>query len=204
MPKTVRTAAARPPFAWAPVLHFANAGPTDQTWPSVLLKFQGIRPGPGEKVFGLTSLAEVEPILHEFRALLARLVNTPPGNEIAFSDILSIISARARGTLKGWAPVRGTGRAFPRITTQNDSFEESLYAQLATAMTVEPYTTIKQCSQCQRFFYEPRRRIARLCSARCRARDAKTRAGRYRETHQDAYRAYQRELMAKRRREGKA
>ena len=73
MPKTVRTAAARPPFAWAPVLHFANARPTDQTWPSVLLKFQGIRPGPGEKVFGLTSLAEVEPILHEFRALLARL-----------------------------------------------------------------------------------------------------------------------------------
>ena len=63
MPKTVRTAAARPPFAWAPVLHFANARPTDQTWPSVLLKFQGIRPGPGEKVFGLTSLAEVEPIL---------------------------------------------------------------------------------------------------------------------------------------------
>src|SRR2546422_8349700 len=107
MPKALRRAAPRPPFAWAPVLHFANARPTDQTWPSVLLKFHEIQPEPGQKPFSLTSLAEVEPILHEFRALLARLLNTPPGNEIAFSDVLSIISARARGILKGWAPVRG-------------------------------------------------------------------------------------------------
>ena len=71
-----------------------------------------------------------------------------------------------------------------------------------TAMTVEPFTSIKQCQACGRFFYEPRRKAARLCSAACRTKEARARTARYRAEHKEEYRAYQRKLMAKRRSEG--
>lgn len=194
----------RAPFAWAPVLHFANARPTATSWEAVLLKPYGVKPMPGRPTFGFTSREQIEPILGEFRRVVGQLVNAPSVEAAELSDILDIINARAQGVLKKWTWVHGAARVFPRIETRNDSFEESLYAQLATAMTVEPFTTIKQCRQCERFFYEPRRSTARLCSARCRARDDRQRAERYREEHKDEYREYQRRLMAKRRREDKA
>jgi hypothetical protein len=160
-----------------------------------------LRRRPDLPVFGFTSLAEVEPILAEFRRFLARLTNAASVEDAERSDILDVVNARAQGVFKRWTWARGTGRVFPQITTKNSSFEESLYAQLATAITIESFTTIKQCRQCKDFFYEPRRSRARLCSGTCRARDARARAQRYREQHPDEYRDYQRELMAKRRRE---
>jgi hypothetical protein len=86
------------------------------------------------------------------------------------------------------------------------TLERSLYAQLATAMTVAPFTVIKQCGRegCGRFFYKLRRRLLHFCSSSCSARAAKDRTLRYRDAHPEAYREYQRRLMAKRRREGKA
>jgi hypothetical protein len=154
-------------------------------------------------VFGFTSLAEVEPILAEFRRVLARLANAGSIVDAERSDILDVLNARARGVFKRWRWARGTGRAFSDIVTKNESFEESLYAQLGMALTLEPFTTIKQCRQCEQFFYEPRRSRARFCSAPCRVLNAKMRAGRYRQAHPDEYRDYQRRLMAKRRQEKK-
>jgi hypothetical protein len=155
-------------------------------------------------VFEFTSVEELDPVVAEFRRVLGRLANAPSVEAVELSDILPIINSRARGVLKKWTWEQGTARVFPRIETENNSFEETLYAELATAMTGVPFTTIKQCRQCKRFFYEPRRSTARLCSAPCRALDARARAERYREEHKDEYRAYQRRLMAKRRRENKA
>jgi hypothetical protein len=199
-----RRTASRAPFAWAIPLHFANAKLTAKNWEAVLLKPLGMRPTPGLPPFGFTSLEQVEPILVEFRRVFGQLVNAPSVEAVELSDILAIINSRAQGVLKKWTWVQRTGRVFPRIETKNNSFEEGLYAQLATAMTGEPFTVVKQCRQCERFFYEPRRSTARLCSAPCRARDARARAERYREEHKDEYREYQRRLMAKRRREEKA
>jgi hypothetical protein len=159
---------------------------------------------PGVRTFDFTSLEQVEPILEEFQRVLTQLTNAPSIEAVELSDILHVINARAQAVLKRWTWARGTGRPFPQITTKNSSFEESLYAQLLSAMQVEAFTSIKQCRRCERFFYEPRRSIARFCSARCRARDARLRAERYRKEHPDAYREYQRRLMAKRRREKKA
>jgi hypothetical protein len=186
------------------VLHFANARPTEANWQAVLLKPYGMKPMPGVPIFGFTSLEQVDPVLVEFRQVFEQLVNASSIEAVERSDILDVINARAQGVLKKWTWLQGSARVFPRIETKNDSLEESLYAQLATAMTVEAFTCIKQCRHCGRFFYEPRRSIARFCSARCRARDARQRAERYRKEHQDEYREYQRTLMARRRREKKA
>jgi hypothetical protein len=185
------------------VLHFANARPTEANWRDVLLKPYGMRPMPGVRTFDFTSSEQVEPILGEFRRVFGQLVNAPSIEAVELSDILHVIDTRAQAILKRWTWARGTGRPFPEIATKNGSFEESLYAQLLIAMQVEAFTSIKQCRQCERFFYEPRRSTARFCSARCRARDARQRAERYRREHQDEYREYQRRLMAKRRREKK-
>src|SRR5262245_5806720 len=204
MPKSTQRTRSRAPFAWAPVLHFANARLTEANWHAVLLKPYGMKPMPGVAVFGLTSLEQVEPVLAEFQRVFGELVNAPSIEAVERSDILDVINARAQGVLKKWSWLQGAARVFPRIETKNGSFEESLYAQLATAMTVEPFTSIKQCRQCKRFFYEPRRSIARFCSARCRERDARQRAEQYRSEHRDEYREYQRRLMARRRREKKA
>jgi hypothetical protein len=204
MPKKPWKTGRRAPFAWAPLLYFANAHPTATNWEAVLLEPYGGEPRPGLPTFGFTSLEQVEPILVEFRRVFGQLATAPSIEAVERSDILDAINARAQGVLKKWTWLQGTAKVFPRIETKNDSFEESLYAQLATAMTVEAFTSIKQCRQCERFFYEPRRSIARFCSARCRVRDAKQRAERYRLEHQDEYREYQRRLMAKRRREKKA
>lgn len=204
MPRTTQQAGSRTPFAWAPVLHFANARPTAKNWEQVLLKPSGMSPMPGRPTFGFTSHEQVDPILMEFRRVVGQLVNAPSVEAVELSDTLDIINSRAQGVLKKWSWVRGAGRVFPRIETRSDSFEELLYALLLTAMSLEPFTTIKQCRECERFFYEPRRSMARLCSARCRAQDAKQRAERYRNEHRDEYREYQRKLMAQRRREDKA
>jgi len=204
MPKSPQRTKSRAPFAWAPLLHFANARLTEANWQAVLLKPYGMQPMAGVAVFGFTSLEQVEPVVADFRRVFGQLVNAPSIEAVERSDILDLINARAQGVLKKWTWLQGAAKVFPRIETKNDSFEESLYAQLATAMTVEAFTSIKQCRQCERFFYEPRRSIARFCSAPCRALDAKQRAERYRIEHQDEYREYQRRLMAKRRREKKA
>jgi hypothetical protein len=203
MPKRTQQTRSHIPFAWAPVIALANARPTAKSRAAVLLKFYGVSTRPGMPAFEFASVEEVDPVLAEFRRVLGQLANAPSVEAVELSDILDVINARAQGVLKKWTWVHGAARLFPRIETKNNSFEESLYAQLATAMTVETFTSIKQCRECERFFYEPRRSIARFCSAGCRARDARQRAERYREGHQDEYREYQRRLMAKRRRENK-
>lgn len=191
----------RPPFAWASVLHYANAFVTAENWVAVLLRTRGA--APHGQTYGFHSADEVRPILDEFRDLLGNLLTYSP-KEAECSMILEIINERAEGTFYGWTWNLGTGRVFPQIRTKDESFKQYLYAQLATAMTVEAYTSIKRCRVCQRFFYEPRRSTTELCSARCRTADAKSRAARYRADHQEEYREYQRRLMAKRRREGTA
>jgi hypothetical protein len=200
MPGT-RQRTTRPPYAWESVLHYANAHATAKNWVSVLLRRRGELPI--QPTYGFSSVDEVLPVLERFRGLLGSLVATSP-EEAERSMILDVINERAQGILHGWTWYRGSGRVFPQIRTKDDSFEQSLYAQLAVAMTVETFTAIKQCKVCQRFFYAPRQRTAALCSNRCRAKDAKIRAARYREEHQDEYRAYQRQLMARRRRKGTA
>jgi hypothetical protein len=204
MPTRNRRTRSRTPFAWAFVLALANMQPTARSRHSALRKLYGINAQPGMPAFEFTSVEEIDPVLAEFRRVLRQLTNARSIEAVELSDTLDIINARARGVLKKWTWVRGAARVFPRIETEHNSFEESLYAQLATAMTVEAFTSIKQCGQCERFFYDPRRSVARLCSARCRERDARQRAERYRKEHLDEYREYQRRLMAKRRLEKKA
>jgi hypothetical protein len=198
---THRKTTKRPPYGWERVLHYANASPTPKNWVSVLLRTRGGMASRRTYEFG--SVDELLPVLERFRSVLSTLVAASP-DEAAGSMILDVINERAQGTLDGWTWYGGTGRVFPKIRPKDDSFEQSLYAQLAVAMTAESFTSIKQCKVCQRFFYQPRRRAAALCSAKCRAGDAKSRAAHYREEHRDEYRAYQRRLMAKRRREGSA
>jgi hypothetical protein len=204
MPKSTQRTRSRAPFAWAFVLALANMQPTERSRHAALLKFYGIDAQPGMPAFEFTSVEELDPVVAEFRRVLGRLANAPSVEAIELSDILDVINERAQGVLKKWTWVQGGARVFPRIETQHHTFEESLYAELLMAMQVEAFTSIKQCRQCERFFYEPRRSTARFCSARCRARDARQRAGRYRQEHQEEYREYQRRLMAKRRREKKA
>jgi len=191
----------RPPYAWQRVLSFANATPTPTNWVSILL---GVRkPVPIRETYGISSAEELRLILHRFRDLLSDLVSSsvPAAKH---SGILNTINARAAGVLERWTWVRGTGRVFPQIRTQDNSFEQGLYAQLAIAMSVESFRSIKRCPVCQRFFYAPEQGWAGACSARCRTKALKLRVARYREGHQEEYRAYQRRLMAKRRQEGTA
>ena len=63
MPKSPQRTKSRAPFAWAPLLHFANARLTEANWQAVLLKPYGIKPMPGVAVFGFTSLEQVGPVL---------------------------------------------------------------------------------------------------------------------------------------------
>ncbi len=196
MPRTEESTK-RPPYAWERVLYFANASPTANNWVAVLL--QSRTAVPIQRTYGFDSLDDLRPVLDGFRGLLSSLVATSI-EEAERSNILDLINKRAAGILRGWTWYRGTGRVFPQIRTLDDSFEQSLYAQLAVAMTAESFTSIKQCKACQRFFYKPRQRTAALCSNRCRAKHAKVRAARYRETHRDEYREYQRGLMRRRRR----
>jgi len=190
----------RAPYAWDLVLHFANAEVTEKNWAAVLLRSQ--RAKPVQPTYGFDTADEVRPVLENFRALLASLVVLSP-KDAERSDILEMINDRARAVLHRWIWYRGTGRVVPEIRTRDDSFEQSLYAQLALAMTVEPFTSIKQCRVCARFFYQPTRSAAPLCSSRCRTKDVRIRAAQYRMEHQDQYREYQRQLMATRRRKAK-
>ena len=192
------------PDVWRQTLHFANARVTPDNWRSVLLKLQGIQPMPDKPLFGFRTVAELEPVLVEFRAVLGRLACFDSVDAAQGSDLLQLLNARAKGVLKKWIWDRGTGRVFPYFDTENQSFEEALYASLLVAMSVEPFTNVKQCRECARFFYEPHRVVAALCSANCRTRAARTRVERYRREHADQYREYQRGLMAKRRRQGTA
>ncbi len=211
---TRRTRSKRhPPDAWKTVLYFVNGGPSPDTWKEFLLAAPPapikLAPGvaiPDGPLEGLRSFDELEAILREFRDYLSRLVRFPTVRAAEASEVRATLNQRAQGEFKGWQWARGTGRLFARIEPADLSREQSLYAQLATAMTVESFTVIKQCGrrECGRFFYEPKRRKVRYCSAACGEADAKARTLRYREEHQDEYREYQRRLMAKRRREGKA
>jgi hypothetical protein len=198
---TDRTRLKRPPYSWDRVLWFANAIPNPTNWVSILLGRR--KPVPIRQTFGISSVDELRPILDRFRDLLADLVSSSVA-AAEHSGIINTINGRAAGVLDRWIWVRGTGRVFPSIRTADDSFEQGLYAQLAMAMSVESFRSIKQCPVCQRFFYAPEQRRTAVCSARCRTKAQKLRVTRYREGHQEEYRAYQRRLMAKRRREGTA
>jgi hypothetical protein len=191
------------PFAWRQLLHYANGRPTAATWRQFLLRRSITQPVPDDVTLGL-SFAELEPVLAEFRSLLDRLLSFRTVRQAEASDVMLLINQRAQGQFRGWIWLKGTGKLFPRVEPKDRTVEQTLYAQLALALTVEPFTAFKRCKQCGRFFYEPRRQRARLCSAACRRADAKTRALQYRETHQEDYRNYQRKLMAKRREDGKA
>ena len=47
MPKKPGKTGRRAPFAWVPLLHFANARLTEANWQAVLLKAYGVKPMPG-------------------------------------------------------------------------------------------------------------------------------------------------------------
>ena len=193
----------RPPYAWGQVLRYVNARPSESNWRQYLAGVPVGQAVPAGPVYGFGSLAELEPVLAEFRDFLSRLVSFPTIRAAEHSDVKSIINERASGRFKGWLWVRGTGRLFARIEPDQLSFEQSLYAQLAVAMTVQPFTVIKRCKNCERFFYEPIRKRARLCSRSCREAEAAARVQRYRLAHPERYREYQRKLMKQRRRRGK-
>jgi hypothetical protein len=202
----------RPPDAWGYVLYYANGRPTPDTWRRFLLQAPPLPlelpPGARlpDQVAGLRSCDELEEILRGFRGFLSRLAHFPTIRAAEASDVRTELNERAQGRFKEWLWAQGTGRLFPRIEPAGLTLERSLYAQLATAMTVAPFTVIKQCGRegCGRFFYRLGRRLLRFCSRSCSASAAKARTLKYRETHPDKYREYQRQLMAKRRREGKA
>jgi hypothetical protein len=202
----------RPPDAWSQVLYYANGRPTADTWRQFLLQAPplpfDLPPGAQlpDQVEGLRSYDEADEILREYRSFLSRLVHFPTIRAAEASDVRAELNERAHGQFKEWLWAEGTGRLFPRIAPAGLTFERSLYAQLATAMTVAPFTVIKQCGRegCGRFFYRLGRRLLRFCSRSCSASAAKARTLKYREAHPDDYREYQRQLMAKRRREGKA
>jgi hypothetical protein len=191
----------RPPHAWQRVLYYANGTPTADNWTAFLLGTRHLVPI--RETFGIKTLDELRAVLDPFRHVLGNLVSSSIPY-VEQSVILDVINERAKGVLHEWTWLRGSGRVFPQIRTQTLSFEESLYAQLAMALTVAPFTHVKQCRVCRRFFYEPRRRVARFCHAKCREDDAKQRVARYRAAHPEKYREYQRRLMARRRREGTA
>lgn len=201
MPSRSKTTRQFPPYAWKRVLHFANATPTSKNWVAFLLGSR--KPVPIRQTYGFSSIEELQPVLARFRETLGTLVASSV-EQAENSMILDVINERARGILTGWTWLRGTGRVFPQIRTENDLFEESLYAQLALALSAESFASIQRCGACHRFVYVPQRRAAVFCSTRCRAMAGKLRATRYREEHREKYRAYQRQLMAKRRREGTA
>src|SRR5262249_41112064 len=99
MPKSSQRTRSRAPFAWAPVLHFANARPTEANWQAVLLKPYGMKPMPGLPIFGFTSLEQVDPVLVEFRQVFEQLVNASSIEAVERSGILDVINARAQGVL---------------------------------------------------------------------------------------------------------
>jgi hypothetical protein len=184
------------------VLHYANGRPTESTWRQFLLVQSATSPVPDSPIFGIASLAQLLPILIAFRDLLARLVRYPTVRAAESSDVRATINERACPRFLGWSWVRGTGRLFARLETEDLTFEQSLYAQLGVAMQEEAFTVLKQCGSCDRFFYEPRRQKVRYCSVSCRDAAALARVQRYREADPNRYRDYQRRLMAQRRREG--
>jgi hypothetical protein len=186
------------------VLHYANGRPTEATWRQFLLEQPATSPAPDSTIFGIASFDQLVPILIAFRDLLARLVRCPTVRAAESSDVRAAINERARPSFLGWSWVRGTGRLFARLETEDLTFEQSLYAQLGVAMQEAAFTVIKQCGSCERFFYEPRRKKARYCSVSCRDAAAHARVRRYREADPNRYRDYQRRLMAQRRREGKS
>jgi hypothetical protein len=194
----------RPPHAWRRVFYFANGKPSPKDWRQFLLELPANAPVPEIPTFGVQSYEELHQTLGAFKAFLGRLVHYPTIRAAEGSDFHRVLNERARGKLKGWIWARGTGRLFMRVETEDLTFEESLYAQLAMALTVESFSKFRQCENCERFFYEPKQRKVRLCSESCREAAALARAAHYRETHKEAYREYQRQLMARRRREGRA
>src|SRR5262245_51435724 len=114
MPKRSQRTRSRAPFAWAPVLNFANARPTEANWQAVRLKPYGMKSMPGVAVFGFTSLEQMNPVLVEFRRVFGQLVNASSIEAVERSDILDVINTRAQGVLKKWTWLQGAARVFPR------------------------------------------------------------------------------------------
>jgi hypothetical protein len=156
---------------------------------------------PQGPVYGVGSLQELERSLTEFRALLSRWVNVRHASAPELHELTRTTTARARLLPKGHVLSEKTGLLTPVWETETQSFEEMIHSFLVLALEQVPPTALHQCDECGSFFYDPSRRDVRYCTTRCSNRAM---ARRHRERDPEAHRHYQRELMRRRREEGKA
>jgi len=156
---------------------------------------------PDGSVYGVSSLEELDRLLTEFRALLSRWAHIREAGEVKRHLLIKETTSRAGLRLKGHVLSKATGLLTPVWDTENESFEEMIYSFLVLALQEVPPTVLHQCDECGKFFYDPSRREVKYCTTRCTNRAM---ARRHRERDPEAHRRYQRELMRRRRKEGKA
>jgi hypothetical protein len=146
-------------------------------------------------IYGVKSRDELMQILNEFRSAFDSLVTLPRVSSYEASILLRHIDERAQlqHDRHYWT---ADERVFQTDKTANGSFSELLFAQILFALREAPRTCFRRCEACQRYFFEPTRRLVSYCSQRCRDR---ARVARYRERNPERYLAYQRRLMAERR-----
>jgi len=197
----------QPPAALKEVLRYGNARPTQKDWKRVVLGVAAKEYAPkgadlpNGSVYGVSSLEELDNILTEFRALLSRWAHIGEAGEVERHLLIEETTARAGLLLKGHVLSKRTGLLIPVWATEHDGFAEMLHSIVVLAFAEISPTTFHQCDECGRFFYDPSRREVKYCTRRCVNRAM---ARRHRERDPEAHRRYQRELMRRRREEGKA
>ncbi|MEO6030202.1 MAG: CGNR zinc finger domain-containing protein [Candidatus Binatia bacterium] len=158
------------------VLHYANARPTEQSWQNVVLgparrDVIGGGKWPKDKPpFGVPSLAECETTLRRFRDFVVAFTKLKSPTTTDAVQLAETLAARARLVPHRFGFDQRTSRLVQRWTTQEDSFEEILYAQLALALQEVPYSWLHRCENCEIVFASDSKREIKYCSPRCRNR----------------------------------
>jgi CGNR zinc finger protein len=190
------------PHALRIVCRYLNARVTPRNWRNVVLgPFRntilphGVEAPDNTPVFGVSSSAELEQILDEYRPFVRRVINVDRYDSPEAVKFCDAITRRAGLELQGLIFNRRTGLLTPIWKTKESSFSEMLYAYLVLALQEVPPRHLHECKSCGKFFLDASRRKMTFCSPRCRNTEL---VRRYRERHPKKYNKYQRQLMADR------
>ncbi len=158
------------------VLHYVNAQPTEKTWRRLALGRAAdliLAPDsepPNLATMGLRSLDGLNHILAEYRDVLSRWVHLESAYSIDARALLQMLNQRAQARFAGWGLSPVSEQLVEKWETDELTFSQALFAQLALALKEVPFRTIHRCEACQRFFYDPSQRRVMYCSAACRNR----------------------------------
>lgn len=155
------------------LLHYANAHPTEATWrrsvlgPAAKLVLRRHESPPEVPTYGVRSLAELNPILEEFRQVMAQWVNLESVYSAEAEQLLQTTIDRSNLVFDGWFLGADSGQLVEKWDTGQKTFAEYLYSKLLLALRESPYRCFHRCEACGKFFYDPSQRRVKYCSKTC-------------------------------------